>query len=181
MEYNISLSDVIVWTLGVLALFVAIQFGFLVFYFKVSERFIERQKSETEKILSTDFKLQKSNEIVARAWVENTSIITLMSCILANLVKDVYGKTNATKAAKMTRELHEAEMSLQKPILELLVLMNDQTQRSSAIHELSQEAGDIFTLNLFNEFLKREPDADPFLKEAHRQLLNRLSAKVRAH
>ncbi|HWD19120.1 MAG TPA: hypothetical protein VHB20_07560 [Verrucomicrobiae bacterium] len=176
-----STSDILVLVgavIGVFAIFIAIQFGFLAFYFKVSERYIERQKSETEKILSTDFHMQKSSEISGRAWVANTCVIGSVSCILAHLIHESYGRSNPHLAQKMIEELHETEVAAQKPILELLVLMNDQARRNSAMRELSEDSGDLYTLNLFAECLERGAAGDRSLQEAHAKLLTRLSGQL---
>jgi hypothetical protein len=167
-------KDIIEICVAVFGLFLAIQGVFVYFIVKWSEKVVERQKQESQKILANDYLINRMHELTSTALERLYSQTSVLSWALQRVIiaEGKFGQPSVTQ--KVLKGLREADSKLESALVELMTLSSNPTQRESAFRDIAERSGGVQTLITLRELQQQIHNNDPVLAECIKRLESRL-------
>lgn len=155
--------------IGIVLALQAVTVASFVFYY---ERFHDNQKKHMEMIANSLFMLECLHKETANVLTETGSIFTFQASLNARLLESQPVEVRK----KICRELKHYVDLYDKSLLQFLIFSSKKEERDSALRELAEVYGDVYTLELLGDVRKarRGEDADPALEYAIRSLRKRI-------
>jgi len=133
--------------IALIGLMVGLQALLMVFYLKAIEKVMAKQNSGIKQILQNKNKINNIHEILIGALSEQASLQRLYGAILIRISTH----TNLPNIKTISSEIGEYDFLLEKSMHEVNLFSNDKTRNESAIRALSEEYGDLCSLELMNK------------------------------
>lgn len=152
---------------------VGLQALLMVFYLKAIDRVLKRQNKGIKQILRNKNRIDNIHEILIGALSEHAALQRLYGALIIRLATHI--KLPNTKA--ISSEIGDYDFFLEKSLHEVNLFSTEKTRNQSAIRALSEEYGDIASLELMEKSLMHSKSKKD-LKTGIKQLKKRLARLI---
>jgi hypothetical protein len=138
-----GIADVI----ALVALFIALQGGFLWFYQRTIDSVVKTHTKEIETMIRGKILLEKNHAAFTNCLAEHASMSRLYSTLLVR----AHSVLSPAIAPTVSKEIARYDFDLQRSLHELDLFSSDSTRRESAMRKLAEEFGDLGSLDLLRQ------------------------------
>lgn len=159
--------------IALIGLMVGLQALLMIFYLKAIDKVMEKQNRGIKQILKNKDQINNIHEILIGALSEQSSLQRLYGALLIRI--STHTKLPSVKA--ISTEIGEYDFLLEKSMHEVNLFSNNKTRNESAIRALSEEYGDLCSLELMKKSTRHNNNGRD-LESGIKQLTKRIEILI---